>query len=146
MVMEWMKTPKAWYDLILFFTCCILNYTLKAATQMLIAGLLLSRQYEIPWRFPDFSEDHNKALQWVWDHFGGLGACSPWKFLKLGSSTWLKMNFRQQNSLTFPWRLEFCLKFSDFLGKFPDFEKSRWNSLTFPGFQVFQVSGNPVIV
>ena len=36
------------------------------------------------------------------------------KFSKLGSSTWLKMNFRQQNPLTFPWLLEFCHKFPDF--------------------------------
>ena len=44
------------------------------------------------------------------------------------------MNFRQQNSLTFPWLLEFCRKFPDFLGKFPDFQRSLSNSLTFPGF------------
>ena len=50
-----------------------------------------------------------------------------WKFSKLGSSTWLKINFRQQNSLTFPWLLEICCKF-------PDFQRSLPNSLTFPGF------------
>ena len=59
--------------------------------------------------------------------FRGLGACSPRKFSKLGPSTWLKMNFRQQNSL-------FCRKFSDFLGKFPDFQRYLSNSITFLGF------------
>ena len=57
----------------------------------------------------------------------------PRKILKLGSSAWLKMNFRQQNSLTFPLLLEFCRKF-------PDFQRCHSNFLTFPGFQV---SGNP---
>ena len=33
---------------------------------------------------------------------GGLGASSPRKFSQLGCSDWLKMNFTQQNSLTFP--------------------------------------------
>ena len=38
--------------------------------------------------------------------------------------------------------LEFCCKFPDFLGKFPGFQGSLSNSLT---FQVFQVSSNPVM-
>ena len=36
-------------------------------------------------------------------------------------------------------------KFPDFLGKFPDFQRSLSNSLTFQVFQVLQVSGNPGI-
>ena len=70
-------------------------------------------------KFPDFSRPRPSST-WVGDHLGGLGAWSPRKFLKLGSSTWLKMNFRQQNSLTF-----------GILSQIP------WL------FQVFQVSRNP---
>ena len=54
-------------------------------------------------KFPDFSRPR----------LGSTVSPRP-KFSKLGSSTWLKMNFRQQSPLTFPWLLEFCHKFPDF--------------------------------
>ena len=101
-------------------------YWFQAVSQKLIlTGLPLSRQYEILWLIPDFSRPRLSSTV--------SPRCSPRKFSKLGSSTWLKINFRQQNSPTFPWFLEFCRKFPDFLGKFPDFQMSLSNSLTFPG-------------
>ena len=53
------------------------------------------------------------------------------------------MNFRQQNSLTFPWLVEFCRKFPDLLGNFFFFFRGLfqipWD------FQVFYVSDNPAL-
>ena len=77
-------------------------------------------------KFPDFSRPRLSSTVSP-RPFRGLGVCSPRKFSKLGYSTQLKMNFRQQNSLTFPWLLEFCRKF-------PGFQRSLSNSPTFPGF------------
>ena len=54
--------------------------------------------------------------------------------------------FQTTKLLDFSLTLEFCRKFPDFLGKCSDFERSRSNSLTFPGFPGFQVSGNPARV
>ena len=90
-------------------------------------GLPLSRQYEIPWLFQTKIKLYRESETTE----GGLGACSPGKFSKLGSSTWLKMNFRQQKFpdffLTFgilsripwlfrqiPWLSEVSFKFHDF--------------------------------
>ena len=56
------------------------------------------------------------------------------KLSKLRSSTWLKMNFRQKNSLTFPDFWNSVTNSLTFLGKFLDFQRFLSNSLTFPGF------------
>ena len=81
--------------------------------------LPFSRQYEIPWLF----QTKIKLLPWFQDHLGGFGGMLTRKFSKLESSTWLKMNFRQQNSLTL-----------GILSQIPWLSGSLSNSLTFPGF------------
>ena len=56
------------------------------------------------------------------------------KVSKLRSSTWLIMNFKQNNSLTCPDFWNSVTNPLIFLGKFLDFYRFLWNSLTFPGF------------
>ena len=73
-----------------------------------LSGLPLSRQYEIPLLFQTKISSTVRPRP---------------KFSKLGSSTWLKMNFRQQNPLTF-----------GILSQIP------WL------FKVFQISHNPALL
>ena len=51
-------------------------------------------------KFPDFSRPRLSSTVSP-RPFRGSGDMLPRKSSKLGSSAWLKMNFRQQNSLTF---------------------------------------------
>ena len=65
-------------------------------------------------KFIDFSRSSLSSTVIPRPFRGWGGACSPRKFSKLGPLTWLKMNFRQQHSLTFPWLSEVSFKFLDF--------------------------------
>ena len=65
-------------------------------------------------KFPDFSRPRLSSTV-ILRPFRG--------FSELGPSTWLKMNFRQQNSVTFPWLSEICGKLPDLLGKLPYFSR-----------------------
>ena len=93
-------------------------------------------------KFLDFSltfPGYDWILMCVEDCLGSLGACSPIKFSKLGRSDWLKMNFTQQNCLTFPWLSLFLKKSLTFPWLSPWME-IPWH------FQIFQVTGHPAII
>ena len=80
-------------------------------------------------KFPDFSRPRLSSTV-ISRPFRGSGGMLPQRTFKIRVFSLAENEFQ-----TTKFRLlEFCRKFPDFLGKFPDFEMSLSNSLSFPGF------------
>ena len=70
----------------------------------------------------------------------------PQKIFEIRIFNLAEMDFRQQNSLTFLWLLEFCRKLSDFLGKFPDFYRFSRSVATLPIILVLRIIPMSVVL